>query len=157
MLAEAIDAGASVVVSYHTPIFFGLKSLKLSNPLQKTLMTCAAEGISVYCPHSALDSVWGGINDWLAKGFVGENEMPSVTALVKEMRGPDGESEGAEGRLVELPTPTPMSVLEQRIKKYLGRSHSAHMFLELFLLRSHSHHYSTSWLCLCPSSQDNTS
>ena len=31
-------------------------------------MTCAAEGISVYFPHSALDSVWGGTNDWLTKG-----------------------------------------------------------------------------------------
>jgi hypothetical protein len=90
--------------------------------------------------HSALDSVWGGINDakmTLAKRSRRRQPELSVTALVKEMKG---ESQDAEGRLVKLPTP--MSVLEQRIKKYFG-FHTVRFFVRsLLALRSHLDHYS---------------
>jgi putative NIF3 family GTP cyclohydrolase 1 type 2 len=62
---EALSSPTAFVVSYHTPIFKPLSRFTLANKLQTSLLRCAAAGISVYTPHSALDSVNDGINDWL--------------------------------------------------------------------------------------------
>lgn len=123
VLSEAVSADASVIISYHPTIFKGLQSLTLSNPLQASLLRCAAEGISVYTPHTALDSVWGGINDWLAEGVL-SGDSGKVAALEGEKFGSDGTSEGAEGRLVNFTESMSMKLLESRIKEHLGLSQS---------------------------------
>ncbi|PPQ77551.1 hypothetical protein CVT25_011411 [Psilocybe cyanescens] len=123
VLAEALTKETSVIVSYHPTIFSGIKSMTLSNPLQKSLLRCAAQGISVYSPHTSLDSVWGGINDWLAEGLMKGKDDGQIRALVGEKLSPaTGESEGAEGRLVTLNEPIGIDVLEKRIKSYLKLS-----------------------------------
>ncbi|KDR85916.1 hypothetical protein GALMADRAFT_132544 [Galerina marginata CBS 339.88] len=123
VLAESLTKETSVIVAYHPTIFKGLQSLTLSNPLQSSLLTCAAQGISVYSPHTALDSVWGGINDWLAEGLMNGKEDGQIRALVGEkLNREDGSSEGAEGRLVTLKEPIAMDILEQRIKSHLKLS-----------------------------------
>ncbi|KAF8890096.1 GTP cyclohydrolase 1 type 2/Nif3 [Infundibulicybe gibba] len=111
-----------MIVSYHPTIFKGLQSITLDNPLQRSLLTCAAEGISIYSPHTALDSVWGGVNDWLAEGVVGAKTDGEIGSLVGEKLDPSGKSEGAEGRLVTLKDPITMSALEHRIKEHLKLS-----------------------------------
>ncbi|KAF7292127.1 hypothetical protein MIND_01239700 [Mycena indigotica] len=113
---EAIALGAGVVVSYHTPIFSGLKSLTLSTPLQASLLRCAANGVSVYSPHSALDGIWGGINDWLAEIISGSASERRVLlpATTKD--------EGGDGRRVELDQPTELDELVSRVKAGLGLS-----------------------------------
>ncbi|KAI5257457.1 NGG1p interacting factor 3 [Aureobasidium subglaciale] len=63
---EAIERGDSVIVAYHPIIFRGLKSLSLADTQQQTLLRLAAEGISVYSPHTAIDCAPGGLGDWLA-------------------------------------------------------------------------------------------
>ena len=40
------------------------RSLKLSNTLQASLLKLSAKGISVFSPHTSLDSIEGGINSW---------------------------------------------------------------------------------------------
>ncbi len=77
-----------------------------------------SRGISVYSPRSALDSVWGGVNDWLAKGL-GKGQ---VGALVGEKLDTNEKSEGAEGRLIVLDEPLPVNQLVDRFKKHLGLS-----------------------------------
>ena len=42
--------------------------------------------------------MWGGVNDWLAKGLA----EGQVGVLVSEKLDADGKSEGTEGRLVVL-------------------------------------------------------
>ena len=66
-----------------------LSSFTLANLLQKSLLLCAAQGISVFSPHTALDSVKGGINDSLsaivltaAPGSVEYVEAPKRMILV---------------------------------------------------------------------------
>ncbi|KAF8902190.1 NGG1 interacting factor 3-like protein [Gymnopilus junonius] len=123
VLAESLAKETSVIVAYHPTIFKALKSFTLSNPLQASLLQCAANGISVYSPHTALDSVWGGINDWLAEGFMKSKDDGEIRALLGEKISPaSGESEGAEGRLVTLKEPIPIVVLENRIKSHLKLS-----------------------------------
>lgn len=46
-------------------IFRGLKSLTLDDSQQRSLLRLAQEGISVYSPHTAVDSTPGGMGDWL--------------------------------------------------------------------------------------------
>jgi hypothetical protein len=94
----------------------------MSNPIQASLLRCAALGISVYSPHSALDSVWGGVNDWLADGVLGgDKEAGAVTSLVARGETTD---DGGDGRLVTLSSPIGMDVLEDRIKSHLSLSQS---------------------------------
>lgn len=123
MLSESLEKEAAVIVSYHPTIFKGLQSLTLANPLQASLLKCAAEGISIYSPHSALDSVWGGINDWLAQGLMGTREDGEVKHLVGEKIHPaSGVSEGGEGRLVTLQNPIGFDKLVERVKSHLKLS-----------------------------------
>ncbi|KAF2134470.1 NGG1p interacting factor 3 [Dothidotthia symphoricarpi CBS 119687] len=63
---EAIALNSSIIVAYHPIIFKGLKSLTLANTQQQSLLRLASHGISVYCPHTAVDSAPGGLGDWLA-------------------------------------------------------------------------------------------
>jgi len=114
---EAISRGVSMIVSYHTPIFSGLKSVTLATPLQGTLLRCAAAGISIYSPHSALDSVFGGINDWLAN-CIGAD--PKLIACLETK--PETRTIGGDGRRVTFDPPISMEVLEGRIKKNLSLS-----------------------------------
>lgn len=110
-------------MAYHPTIFKGLQSITLANPLQASLLKCAAEGISIYSPHSALDSVSGGINDWLTEGLMGTREGGEVKHLVGEKLHPTtGLSEGGEGRLVTLREPIGFDKLVERVKSHLKLS-----------------------------------
>ncbi|KAI0216886.1 hypothetical protein L0F63_004862 [Massospora cicadina] len=69
-LSEAIQTpGVGVIVSYHPPIFRALKQLTLADNKQNLILNAIANGISVYSPHTALDSCPNGINDWIARGW----------------------------------------------------------------------------------------
>ena len=124
MLNESLSSPTSVIISYHPPIFKPLSSLTLANPLQTSLLTCAAKGISVYSPHTACDAVWGGVNDWLAEAVREGHEHGNVEILGNKKLDLAGIEEGGQGRVVKLKQPVHMSDLEARIKKHLKVSHS---------------------------------
>ena len=73
---EAIENKHCCVVAYHPIIFRGLKSLTLADPQQSSLLRLALEGISVYCPHTAVDAVPGGMADWLCDIVTGSLKEP---------------------------------------------------------------------------------
>lgn len=52
-------------------IFRGLKSLTLEDTQQRSLLRLAQHGISVYSPHTAVDTVPGGMADWLCDVVTG--------------------------------------------------------------------------------------
>jgi len=149
VLSESLEKEASVIVAYHPTIFKGLQSFTLANPLQASLLKCAAEGISVYSPHSALDSVWGGINDWLAEGLVRRREDGEVKSLVGEKLHPtSGLSEGGEGRLVTLREPIGFEKLVERVKSHLKLSQ-----LQVgYPANSESRSYSVRTIAICAGS-----
>ncbi len=101
-----------MIIAYHPPIFKPLSSLTLSNTIQASLLRCAAAGISVYSPHSALDSVYEGINDWLASGL-GSGHVELIGD-----EHPCGR--GGSGRLLKLDEKITLSSLQERVKKHLG-------------------------------------
>ncbi|HWB53029.1 MAG TPA: Nif3-like dinuclear metal center hexameric protein [Tepidisphaeraceae bacterium] len=60
---EAKQLGCELVVSYHPPIFSGLKRIVGPSPIFDALRN----GTAIYSPHTALDVAAGGTNDLLAE------------------------------------------------------------------------------------------
>lgn len=56
VVIEAISKRASMIISYHPPWFKSAKKIILDGPLSGISM-CIAHGISIYSPHTALDSI----------------------------------------------------------------------------------------------------
>lgn len=103
--------------AYHPIWFSSAKSLRLDNPLQRTLLHCAARGIAIYSPHTALDSCAGGIDDWLAEGL----EPRSKRQRIQPMANPPSDHPSAGlGMQVSLSSPATLDELVQRIKSHLS-------------------------------------
>lgn len=113
-MEEAIGTRTAAIISYHPPIFKPLSSFTLANPLQKSLLHCAAQGISVFSPHTALDSVKGGINDWLSD--IVRKVSPGS---VEYVGAPKEDDLGGEGRLVRFQQPVALDNLVNVIKEGL--------------------------------------
>lgn len=132
---EALTSPTAIIVSYHPTIFRPLSSLTLAKPLQANLLRCAASGISVYSPHTALDSVWGGINDWLSAGVskpIGSTnsaEEGKITIFGEEL----ADGLGGQCRLVTLPHAVSMKEIEARIKAHLKLQQSTFQNSTLYL------------------------
>lgn len=111
---SAAPSDTGVIVSYHPPIFSGLKRINEDIALQKTLMLCTQKGIAVYSPHSALDGCVGGINDFLADGLGEGKKRRLVTRHV------DGQDGAGEGMVLDLQEEVKVEELVERVKSHLG-------------------------------------
>lgn len=69
VLDEAIEAGASLIVAYHPPIFAPLAAVTSLDAKQRIILRAAQRRIAIYSPHTALDAAAGGVNDWLCDGL----------------------------------------------------------------------------------------
>ncbi|KAJ2574197.1 hypothetical protein GGH95_003944 [Coemansia sp. RSA 1836] len=132
-LNEALaDPDVGVIVAYHPPIFSAWKSLSMGNLKQSLVLKCAAAGVSIYSPHTSLDSCADGINDWLASlvvdpatttattGGGGSTVVPIAPAAPEKAAGQDNVG---TGRLVELATPRPLSDIVRALKTRLSLDH----------------------------------
>jgi dinuclear metal center YbgI/SA1388 family protein len=108
---EAISSKTDLIVAYHPILFRPANRLNADNAYDRTVMKLIQTNTAVYSPHTALDAVIGGVNDWLAEG-VGEGEV----SVLQPIAG----SDSGQGRLVELKESIPLNTLTQRIKQYLG-------------------------------------
>jgi dinuclear metal center YbgI/SA1388 family protein len=108
---EAIEQEMDLIVTYHPILFRPINRLNVQNAYDRTVMKLIQNNIAVYSPHTALDAVVGGVNDWLAEG-IGEGEISILQPLEN--------SDAGQGRLVKLAQPIKLNVLAQRIKKYLA-------------------------------------
>lgn len=113
VVAEALAQGSELIVSYHPPIFAGLKRLCAREPRTAALLEAAAAGIAIYSPHTALDAVPGGVNDWLSEAFPGA----SASVLEPSPGGPEG---AGQGRRLRLARPTALATIVARVKAHLG-------------------------------------
>ncbi|KFY24137.1 hypothetical protein V493_05420 [Pseudogymnoascus sp. VKM F-4281 (FW-2241)] len=125
---EAIRRKDSVVIAYHPIIFRSLKAITLANTQQQSLLRLAQEGISVYCPHTAVDAAPGGLNDWLADVVTGKANgegQSDATAHTKEVITPvkeavPGFENAGYGRIVRFKQPQRLGTLVDRITNGLG-------------------------------------
>jgi len=65
VLDEAKSLGAELIVGYHPLLFTPLERLDGATWQGRVAIDAVRAGIAVYSPHTALDAVEGGINDWL--------------------------------------------------------------------------------------------
>lgn len=108
---EAIAGKTDLIIAYHPILFHGARRLDAHDAYDRTVMKLVQKNIAVYSPHTALDAVIGGVNDWLADG-VGEGEV----SILNPIPGTDA----GQGRLVTLRRPVKLNTLARRIKDHLG-------------------------------------
>lgn len=70
IVEEAIKKRVQFIISYHPPIFDSIKRLDPKVWKDKAILMCIEHRITVYSPHTALDAIKGGINDWLITSFM---------------------------------------------------------------------------------------
>ena len=70
-----------LIVSYHPPIFRPFKRLTQSTAKERIIIRAIESQIAVYSPHTAHDSLWGGVNDWILSCFHGNGLNGHVTPL----------------------------------------------------------------------------
>lgn len=112
VLEEALAFSSDAIVAYHPPLFDGLRRLLPADPRQRVLLGAIEHRLVVYSPHTALDAVPGGVNDWLAGAF----DASSKRAIVPHAVVPDA----GQGRHLALTRPSPLDVLVERLKAHLG-------------------------------------
>lgn len=78
--AEAIAAGAQLIVSHHPILFRGCKKITTGNSEGRMLLELARAGLAVYSPHTAFDNTAGGINDLIAARLGLQEVRPLRTA-----------------------------------------------------------------------------
>ncbi|KAI0206619.1 GTP cyclohydrolase 1 type 2/Nif3 [Astrocystis sublimbata] len=120
---EALEKGASVIVCYHPVIFRPLKSLTTKDPMQAQLLRLITAGVTVYCPHTAVDAAVGGLNDWLCDILVdGDKEVKRIVAepisrpLPESVQGQDV----GYGRVFELSQSITLQTLLKRFAAGIG-------------------------------------
>ncbi len=76
VVAEARQEKCRLIVAYHPPIFAPLTGLTERSWKERALLACAEHEIAVYSPHTALDTVRGGITDALCAALGAGNAVP---------------------------------------------------------------------------------
>lgn len=69
VMEEALSKDVKFIMSYHPPIFRPLKSLGQKSWKERLMVSCLENRIAVYSPHTALDAIKDGINDWLLSPY----------------------------------------------------------------------------------------
>jgi dinuclear metal center YbgI/SA1388 family protein len=109
---EAEALGAGLIIAYHPPIFQGLKRLRSSAPGERVLLRCAAHGVAIFSPHTALDAAPGGVNDWLLGAFGSGLRQPCLPDARDVRFGP--------GRSLRLEEPITLAQAVSALKAQLG-------------------------------------
>lgn len=126
---EAIDRGCNTILAYHPFIFPSWKNLSPhKNPQHASAIKLIQQGISVYCPHTAVDAAKGGVNDWLSYGLVAHDRsiIASNETIEPIKGGPVNDEEDTEvgyGRVVKLVQPLTLEQIVRNVKKSLRITH----------------------------------
>jgi len=110
--AEAVERGASLIVSHHPSPFKPLKRITADSITGQILLQLIGAGIAVYSPHTSFDSATGGINQMLAAGL-GVSNPQNLRDIPED---PQGLGAGRYGDLTE---PTTLSGLAARVREFL--------------------------------------
>lgn len=87
VVQEAIDRHVDFIFAHHPLMFRPAKDLDTRNPQNAMYAKLLAAGITVYAAHTNLDSVNGGMNDWLAQQLGLTDLAPLVDQGVDQTTG----------------------------------------------------------------------
>ena len=108
VIEEAIDKKIDLIISYHPILFHPIQSLSIHAPQQAIAVELIRHKIALYSPHTALDHITGGVNDWLADRL-GAGEVSYIHPLHEDVAG--------EGRRIVLNRSVSLNALCEHIKK----------------------------------------
>ena len=77
VLHEAVNLRTELIVSYHPPIFRPLKRLTQLTAKERIVVQTLEHKMAIYSPHTALDGMEGGVNDWLLAGL-GDGQVSAL-------------------------------------------------------------------------------
>jgi len=112
VMKEAHQKKPNLIVSYHPPIFSGLKRLTMQTWKEKIIVECIENRIAIYSPHTSWDSCPQGVNDWLAAAFPIANKAPAIPNPVDPLYG--------AGRICQVDGKITLRNAIERIKSYTG-------------------------------------
>lgn len=112
--AEAIEAGAQLIVAHHPLPFRPFKRLTRDTITGQMLLDLIAARVAVYSPHTAFDSAAAGINQQLSEGLKLLDIRP-LTPAANVAVPPDL----GTGRYGRLPKPTTLDKLAGALKRFL--------------------------------------
>ena len=113
---EAVQASVQLVIAYHPPIFSPLRRLTQSSAKERILLECIRHDMAVYSPHTSLDSIQGGVGDWMLTAFSGVGGATEVSVLKPH---PSNAGVGA-GRRLSFSEKIPLDKCIEIIKAFLG-------------------------------------
>lgn len=143
VVEEAISSKSNLIMAYHPFIFRGLKSIGTSDPQQRSLLKLIKNDISVYSPHTAVDSAKGGVNDFLAEGVSkGSKVIEKVPIEAHET-----EQDCGMGRIVTLESPITIEEAVTRIKLSLGLK-----YLSVALANGNDKYHKIKTIAICAGS-----
>lgn len=113
----------AAIICYHPPLFRALKSITLANPLQACMLKCAMNGVSLYSPHTSVDAIKGGVNDWLVDVVSGGDKVGIKVEILQQVKSAEGEEGVGMGRKVTFSKPVELDEVVKRVKAGLGMKH----------------------------------
>jgi dinuclear metal center YbgI/SA1388 family protein len=87
VMSEALNEHVNLIISYHPPIFEGLKRITSAQWKQRIVIQCLENKIALYSPHTSWDSVANGITDWLAASVPIKISYPAIPSLINPAFG----------------------------------------------------------------------
>ncbi len=90
--------------------------MSLQDPLQASLLKLSAKGISVFSPHTSLDSTPNGINTFLSQPFLKKGGTAEVITPSDPLPGFEG---AGMGKLVNLKSKLSVEEVIRMVKEHL--------------------------------------
>ena len=106
VLEEAIANDIKFIIAYHPPLFNPVDQLSEEDPKTALLLRAIENGIMIYSPHTALDNVDGGVNDWLLSALPAGSPIESETTN--------------SGRAIQFDQASTLEKLIPKIKQHLN-------------------------------------
>ncbi|MBN2194670.1 MAG: Nif3-like dinuclear metal center hexameric protein [Polyangiaceae bacterium] len=145
VLDEALQTRSELVVAYHPPIFQPLKRLTRANADARVVLRAIANGIAVYSPHTALDAVAGGVNDWLLEAFGDSVRDPRAIEPAPHDSATELTRPVGAGRLAKLDPPIAIDAAAASVKRHLGLDH-----VRLAMAANHANGAPVRSVAVCP-------
>jgi dinuclear metal center YbgI/SA1388 family protein len=86
VLQEAVEAGCSMIVAYHPPVWEPMVRVTAASPRERIVLGAIEAGIAIYSPHTALDAAQGGLTDWLCAGISGAGPDGRIAGDCRALR-----------------------------------------------------------------------
>lgn len=112
VMEEAIQLQTNLIISYHPPIFVGMKRLTTSQWKDRIIIKSLENKIAIYSPHTAWDACPNGVNDWLANSVKNSSKVPAMPNLNDPNFG--------AGRICEMSESLTLKDVIKNVKEYTG-------------------------------------